>query len=137
MSEYPRLFQTVLDTENARELAEFYRELLGLQYRDGDEPRDNHSDDESDWLVLVDSAGGRTLAFQQVTTLTRTTWPATAVPMQLHIDITVTSIEELRRQRQRAEDLGAELILDRTSDPDEPLYVLADPAGHPFCMFVA
>jgi len=137
MSEYPRLFQTVLDTENARELAEFYRELLGLQYRDGDQPRGNHSDDESDWLVLVDSAGGRTLAFQQVTTLTRTTWPATAVPMQLHIDMTVPSIEELRRQRQRAEDLGAELILDRTSDLDEPLYVLADPAGHPFCMFVA
>jgi len=22
-------------------------------------------------------------------------------------------------------------------DADEPLYVFADPAGHPFCMFVA
>ena len=27
--------------------------------------------------------------------------------------------------------------LDRTDDPDEPLYVYADPAGHPFCIFVA
>jgi hypothetical protein len=27
------------------------------------------------------------------------------------------------------------LVLDRTDDPDEPLYVLADPAGHPFCIF--
>jgi hypothetical protein len=26
--------------------------------------------------------------------------------------------------------------LDRTDDDDEPLYVLADPSGHPFCLFV-
>ena len=32
MTNYPQLFQTVLDKENARELAEFYRELLGLAY---------------------------------------------------------------------------------------------------------
>ena len=34
---YPRLVQVVLDTTNARRLAEFYRELLGLVYRPGDE----------------------------------------------------------------------------------------------------
>jgi len=44
--------------------------------------------------------------------------------------------EALERQRMRAEDLGAELLFDRTDDPDEPLYVFAVPAGHPFCMFV-
>lgn len=27
-------------------------------------------------------------------------------------------------------------VLDRADDPDEPLYVLADPSGHPFCIFV-
>lgn len=134
--EYPQLFQTVLDTENARELAEFYRELLGLAYRAGDEPAAKQGDADSDWLVLVDSAGGRTLAFQQVTSLRRTTWPADDVPMQLHIDMTVPHVEELRRQRQRAEELGAQLLQDRSNDPAEPLYVLADPAGHPFCMFV-
>ena len=31
----------------------------------------------------------------------------------------------------------ARLLLDRVDDPDEPLYVLADPSGHPFCLFVA
>ena len=36
----------------------------------------------------------------------------------------------------RAEALGATLLLDRTADEDEPLYVLADPSGHPFCIFV-
>jgi len=25
---------------------------------------------------------------------------------------------------------------DRSADPDEPLRVYADPAGHPFCVFV-
>jgi hypothetical protein len=29
------------------------------------------------------------------------------------------------------------VLLDRTDDPDEPLWVFADPAGHPFCIFVA
>ena len=32
--------------------------------------------------------------------------------------------------------LGATLLLDRTDDQDEPLYVFADPAGHPLCIFV-
>ena len=31
----------------------------------------------------------------------------------------------------------ATLRLDRSDDPEEPLYVYADPAGHPFCIFVA
>jgi hypothetical protein len=56
--------------------------------------------------------------------------------MQLHLDFTVPSRPELERHRGRAEALGATLLLDRTDDPDEPLYVLADPAGHPFCIFV-
>ena len=40
-------------------------------------------------------------------------------------------------QRQRAEALGAQVIFDRTDDAEEPLYVFADLAGHPFCIFVA
>jgi hypothetical protein len=33
-----------------------------------------------------------------------------------------------------------QVVLDCTDghdDPDEPIYVYADPAGHPFCRFVA
>jgi catechol 2,3-dioxygenase-like lactoylglutathione lyase family enzyme len=54
--------------------------------------------------------------------------------MQLHIDYTVSSAAELHRQRERAEALGAEVLLDRTDDADEPLFVFADPSGHPFCI---
>lgn len=30
----------------------------------------------------------------------------------------------------------ARLLLDRADDVEEPLRVYADPAGHPFCIFV-
>jgi catechol 2,3-dioxygenase-like lactoylglutathione lyase family enzyme len=137
MAEYPQLLHTVLDTTKPRELAEFYRQLLGLSYRPGDEPPADGAPDEADWLVLVDSDKVRKLAFQRVEHLPRTTWPKYDVPMQLHVDFTVTSVAELHRQRERAEALGAELRLDRTNDPDEPLFVFADPSGHPFCIFVS
>lgn len=137
MAELPRLLHTAIDTTDVRALAEFYRELLGLQYRAGDEPPAEGDTDDADWLVLVDPTGGRRLAFQQVERLERTTWPNHDVPMQMHLDLTVTSLESLQAQRERAESLGAQLLLDRTDDSDEPLYVLADPSGHPFCIFVA
>lgn len=137
MSDYPRMLHTVLDTTKPRELAEFYRQLLGLHYRPGDEPPADGSADDKDWLVLTAADGTRMLAFQQVETLHRTTWPSHDVPMQLHIDFTVDGVEALQRQRQRAESLGAQLILDRTDYAPEPLYVFADPSGHPFCIFVA
>jgi hypothetical protein len=42
----------------------------------------------------------------------------------------------LTAQHERALALGAQLLLDRFEDPFEPLYVYADPEGHPFCIFV-
>ena len=36
---FPLLVQVVLDTTDARGLAEFYRRLLGYRYRPGDEHR--------------------------------------------------------------------------------------------------
>jgi catechol 2,3-dioxygenase-like lactoylglutathione lyase family enzyme len=135
MDEYPSLLHTAIDTTDCRRLAEFYRELLGLQYRPGDEPPADGSDD-LEWLVLTDSDGRRVLAFQQVDRLEATTWPEHDVPMQLHIDFTVSDTAQLERHRERALALGGRLLLDRTDDEDEPLYVIADPSGHPFCLFV-
>jgi catechol 2,3-dioxygenase-like lactoylglutathione lyase family enzyme len=124
---------TALDATDARALAEFYRQLLGLRYRPGDE----QPSDDDDWLVLVGADGRRRLAFQQVDTLPRSTWPADGVPMQLHLDFAVPTFKELQHHKQRAEGLGAIVLLDRTEEAGEPLYVLADPAGHPFCLMVA
>ena len=137
MTDYPELLHTAIDTTDVRGLAEFYRQLLGLTYRPGDEPPADGAPDDADWLVLVDDRGTRKLAFQQVERLERTTWPDHDVPMQMHLDLTVPTVDELQRQRDRAEALGAQLIMDRSDDAEEPLYVFADPSGHPFCIFVA
>jgi catechol 2,3-dioxygenase-like lactoylglutathione lyase family enzyme len=135
----PELQQVVLDCTDARQLAEFYRQLLGFRYRPGDEPPAAGEPDPmgEDWLVLRDEAGTNRLAFQQVATLPAATWPEGPIPQQLHLDLTVPSEAELDAQHERALGLGARMLLDRTDDPEEPLRVYADPAGHPFCIFVA
>jgi hypothetical protein len=139
MSGFPRLRQVVLDTTDARALAEFYRQLLGYAYRPGDEPPGPDEDDERgrDWLVLRDTDGVNRIAFQQVTSLPPSTWPDDGVPQQLHLDTTVPDRESLDFQHERALSLGARLLVDRSDDEDEPLRAYADPSGHPFCIFVA
>ncbi len=133
----PRWRQTVLDTTDARGLAEFYRELLGWRYRPGDERPDDGPDERGrDWLVLR-GPGDAGLAFQQVADLPRPTWPDPTRPQQLHLDLTVGSVAELDAGHHRVLALGGVLLHDRADDPEEPLRVYADPAGHPFCLFVA
>ncbi|PSK96628.1 hypothetical protein CLV30_1258 [Haloactinopolyspora alba] len=138
-AEFPELRQVVLDCTDARALAEFYRQLLGLRYRPGDEPPGPGEPDPAgaDWLVLRDSSGRPSVAFQQVNQLPEATWPEGPVPQQLHLDLTVPTADGLRDQHERAVALGARMLLDRFDDPEEPLRVYADPAGHPFCIFVA
>jgi hypothetical protein len=77
------------------------------------------------------------MAIQQVAELSAPTWPDPAVPQQLHMDMTVADEAQLAEQRDRALSLGAKLLADRSADPQEALYVFADPAGHPFCIFVS
>jgi hypothetical protein len=134
----PVLRQVVLDTTNARVLAEFYRQLLALRYRPGDEPPQAGQPDPrgQDWLVLQDADGATRVAFQQVARLPEATWPEGPRPQQLHLDLTVQTVADLDLQHARALALGARLLLDRSGDPAEPLRVYADPAGHPFCIFV-
>jgi hypothetical protein len=62
------------------------------------------------------------LALQHVSELPEATWPDNVPgPQQLHLDMT---------PRWR-------LLYDRSHEPEEPLRVYAEPAGHPFCTFVA
>jgi len=135
---YPRIAQVVIDTTDARALAEFYRQLFGLEYRAGDElpAPDQHDPRGSDWLVLQNTHGGPQLAFQQTDGVRPSTWPDPAVPQMFHLDTVVATREDLQIQRDRAFALGATELFDRSDDQDEPLYVFADPSGHPFCIFV-
>ncbi len=135
---FPALRQVVVDSTDARALAEFYRQLLGLRYRPGDEPPADGGPDPlgREWLVLQDAAGGTRVAFQQVAELPEATWPDGPHPQMLHLDLSVPSRADLEVQHARALALGARLLQDRSDDPEEPLRVYADPAGHPFCVFV-
>jgi len=96
MAEFPVLMHTALDATDCRGLAEFYRRFLGLRYRDGD------ADGDADWLVLLDAAGNRVFAFQQVPSLPRPTWPAPDAPKQMPHDSLVPDVDPLDRHRRRA-----------------------------------
>lgn len=135
---FPAVHQVVLDTEDARGLAEFYRQLLGFVYRPGDEPPAGAAFDArgQDWLVLQHPSGSPKLAFQQVSRLRRSTWPGDEIPQQLHLELTVPTRDELDAQHERATELGAAMLFDRSHDEMEPLRVYADLAGHPFCILV-
>ena len=146
----PFVRQVVLDCPHPRTLAEFYRELLGYAYRPGDEPPPAGRPDPlgGDWLVLrpeaADPSSGRGIAFQQSDDYVPPVWSAGGEPtapgrqrQMVHLDMTVLDVDSLTRQRDRATQLGATILLDRSDDDEEPLYVFADPDGHPFCIFVA
>ncbi len=137
-SPYPILRQVVLDTTDARALADFYRELLGYRCRPGDEPPAAGETDArgSDWLLLLDDPAGPAVASQQVRSIPRATSPDGAIPQQLHLDLTVRTVEDLDLQHSRVIALRARVLLDRAGDGEEPLRVDAGPAGHPFCLFV-
>jgi catechol 2,3-dioxygenase-like lactoylglutathione lyase family enzyme len=133
----PTLRSIVLDTTDPRVLADFYHQLLGYPYGPGFEPSARGAEDaDVDWVLLETSPGGPYLAFQQVNELPESTWPTTEVPQQLHLDLTVPDKEVLEEQHRRALDLGARLLVDESDDPEEPIYIYADPDGHPFCIFV-
>ncbi len=132
----PHLLHVVLDARDARQEAEFWRMLLGLVYRAGDEaPEDG--DDDADWLVLTHPDGRRALAVQEVEQLTASRWPEPGHPSVSHLDTTVPSRSALDAVHDLVLELGGELRLDRTDDPEEPLRAYASPEGHIFCVFVA
>ncbi|MFY0408800.1 VOC family protein [Solicola sp. PLA-1-18] len=146
-ADVPLVRQVVLDCPHPRTLAEFYRGLLDYEYRDGDEPPPDGEPDPlgDDWLVLrprgADASAGRGMAFQRADPYEPPVWHSGPVPsshqlQMLHLDMSVPDVAALARQRERALMLGATELFDRTDDPDEPLHVFADPAGHPFCVFV-
>jgi len=122
---HPYLANTVLGTPDPVGLAEFYRQLLGWEHRDG-EP----APDET-WVVIKPPGGGTGLSFQLETDHVPPTWPATSEgqQMQLHLDIGVLDLEA---EAARAEALGARQA---AWQPQELVRVMLDPAGHPFCLF--
>jgi catechol 2,3-dioxygenase-like lactoylglutathione lyase family enzyme len=112
----------VLGAPKARELAYFYRDLLGWEL----------ATDEEDWCTIGMPDAPVNLAFQTEPHHVRPVWPAGAgdPQMQLHLDLQVT---DLTAAVEDAVALGATLA---DFQPQEEVRVLLDPAGHPFCLYL-
>ena len=129
MDHWIRLSTVNISAPDPSALGAFYARLLGWEV----------VHDDGDWVVIGLGDDYLRVSFETDVNYQRPVWPTEPgqAPMQMHLDLTVADREELEWNRSRAELLGATLLLDRTDDEDEPLYVLADPSGHPFCIFVA
>ncbi len=117
-----RLSATVLGAPEPRELAEFYRRLLGWRVKW----------DEPDWVMLEAPGGGAGLSFQREDEHVRPVWPAGRgdQQMMMHLDIGVDDLDEASAY---AVAEGASVA---EYQPQEGVRVLIDPAGHPFCLFL-
>lgn len=82
--------------------------------------------------VTVD---GLLVIFREVSDHQAPTWPSADVPMQMHFEFTVQSLETAEAVLL---DLGATKPIQPAPFPGAgPMVVLQDPAGHPFCIFPA
>jgi catechol 2,3-dioxygenase-like lactoylglutathione lyase family enzyme len=115
------LTATVLDSPDARVLAEFYRRLLGWTV----------GQDEPDWVTLRAPDGGAGLSFQTESAYVTPTWPAGPGDQQMmtHLDI---EVDDLDAAGTHALEAGAVLAEHQLQDN---VRVYLDPAGHPFCLW--
>ena len=118
------LTATVLGTPDPRGLARFYRSLLGWPLRD----------DTDEWATLRPADGGTGLSFQLEADHVPPVWPPEpgTQQMQQHLDF---EVDDLDAASAVAEAAGARL-LNAYTEPHEDVRTYADPAGHPFCLFV-
>ncbi len=123
-----RLTAVCIDGADADQLAAFYGHLLGLEVT---------ADDGCGWVQLRHPDGGIGLNVQAEPWYRPPTWPETADTQHkmLHLEIEVTDL-----------DATVELVVANGGAvaPHQPedrnptrLRVMLDPAGHPFCLFVA
>ena len=108
----------VLDSPDVRELAAFYRQLLGWATEQ----------DYPDWVKLSPPDGGTGLSFQTDAAYIRPNWPAGPddQQMMLHLD---TGTDDLDAAEAHVVAPGAVL-----ADFQPQAYL--DPGGHPFCLFL-
>lgn len=125
MTQQPRMTLSgiVLGSPDARALASFYHRLLGWPV----------VEDEPGWVKLGAPGGGPGLSFQTEAAHARPTWPAGPGDQQMmvHLDIRVDDLDAAGVHALAAGAVLAEY------QPQDDVRVYIDPAGHPFCLFLA
>jgi len=114
---------TVLGTPDPRSLGRFYAEVLGWRI---------HNDDE-DWVTIAPETAHVYLGFQREEAHIAPAWPAGPgqQQMQMHLDIEVTELDAAVAAAERLGGVVAE------HQPQAESRIITDPAGHPFCLYVA
>jgi catechol 2,3-dioxygenase-like lactoylglutathione lyase family enzyme len=116
-----KLVAITLDCADPEALAAFYQQATGF------EP---HPKSNSDFTGLT-REDGLFIGFQRVDGYQAPRWPSQTAPQQIHLDFVVDDLDEAEAG---LVDLGATRLSDQ---PDEAKFrVLADPAGHPFCLTI-
>ncbi|GAA1721909.1 VOC family protein [Fodinicola feengrottensis] len=112
-----------ISAPDARELAQFYARLLNR----------NVLVDEQDWVMLDAPDGGVRLSFQTESPYERPSWPTepSKQQMMMHLEIRV---DDLQAASAHALACGSTLA---DFQPQDDVRVHLDPAGHPFCLWVA
>ena len=116
-------FTTVnISAPDAGALARFYSCLLGWPI----------SEEEPNWVVLRDPAGGVGISFEHDRYYARPTWPSRPDEqrMMVHLEIRV---DDLDGAVAHAVECGATVA---DFQPQDDVRVCLDPAGHPFCLFL-
>jgi predicted enzyme related to lactoylglutathione lyase len=124
MSSQPtaRIRSVVLDCPDPAALASFYAGLL-----------DGRADTrDRDWCEVHLEQPPIKLAFQRAGRYQPPQWPD-GVQQQLHLDLTVSDLDATSR---RAVSLGAAMLTGPIEEQGGVFIVHADPAGHPFCLFM-
>ncbi|MEN3613746.1 VOC family protein [Plantactinospora sp. ZYX-F-223] len=103
-------------------LARFYQRLLGWEI----------TEEESDWVLMRDPAGGVGLAFQTESPYARPRWPAGPgdQQMMMHLEIRVDDLESAAAHAVACGATRADF------QPQQDVLVHLDPAGHPFCLYL-
>ncbi|MBD7980085.1 VOC family protein [Oerskovia merdavium] len=121
------LFEVSLDCPVPRDLAEFYRRLLGWEYVPGHETSDPDGDE---WLAIVPPGPGPRLAFQR----SDAEVPPWRTGARVHFDV---AVPDLDAGHALAVAAGARPLTGTPAEEghaDDPFRVYADPVGHPFCL---
>ncbi|MGB2920286.1 MAG: VOC family protein [Mycobacterium sp.] len=114
-----RLGAASIDCPDPAELADFYGRLLGMR-RPVESP---------DGGVVAITDGAHILAMMRVADYVPPTWPGPGQHKQMHLDVSVTDLDDAVA---RAERLGAR----QAEHQAQPAMwrVMLDAVGHPFCL---